>query len=119
MRTDIEFVRYDEKAGEVASLMRQRSFESLLLVDDEHKLVGYITLDAAEANPDKQAGEISSPIIATTEEEATMKDAFSEMLSTGVGYMPVLGEGDRVVGIVTASDAQRLIEESGTQKAEE
>ena len=43
-----------------------------------------------------------------------MKDAFSEMLSTSVGYMPVLGEGDRVVGIVTASDAQRLIEEAGS-----
>jgi CBS domain-containing protein len=46
-----------------------------------------------------------------------MKDVFSEMLSTSVGYMPVLGEGDRVVGIVTAGDAQRLIEEAGSQKA--
>jgi osmoprotectant transport system ATP-binding protein len=119
MRTDIELIRYDEVASEVASRMHQQSVESLLIVDDEHKLVGYISLDTAEANPDKQAGEISSPIIAATEEEATMKDAFSEMLSTGVGYMPVLGEGDRVVGIVTASDAQRLIEESGTQKADE
>ncbi|MEE9514188.1 MAG: betaine/proline/choline family ABC transporter ATP-binding protein [Anaerolineales bacterium] len=117
MRTDIELVRHDEMANEVASRMHQRSFESLLVVDDEQKLVGFISLDAAEANPGKRAGEISSPIIASTEEEATMKDAFSEMLSTSVGYMPVLGEGDRVVGIVTAGDAQRLIEEAGSQKA--
>jgi osmoprotectant transport system ATP-binding protein len=117
MRTDVELVRFDEAAEEVASLMQQRSFESLLVIDDEGKLVGSISLDAASSNPGKRAGEISSPVVATTEEEATMKDAFSEMLSTGVGYMPVLGEGDRVVGIVTAGDAQRLIEQAGSQQA--
>ena len=47
-----------------------------------------------------------------------MKDAFSEMLSTGVGYLPVLGEGDAVVGIVTATDTQRLIEQTSIQRGE-
>lgn len=117
MRTDIELIRFDEKGSEVVSRMQQRSFDSLLVIDDEHNLVGFVSLEAAQASPDKQAGEISSPVIASTEEEATMKDAFSEMLSTGVGYMPVLGEGDKVVGIVTAGDAQRLIEDAGKGKA--
>jgi len=40
-----------------------------------------------------------------------MKDAFSEMLSYGVGYMPVTGENEKLLGIITARDAQRLIEE--------
>jgi len=116
MRTDLELVQYDEMSDEVASRMRQGSFESLLVVDDAKKLVGFISLDSAEANPDKRVGEIASPVIAATEQEATMKDAFSEMLSTGVGYMPVLGEADQVVGIVTAGDAQRLIEDAGQQQ---
>jgi CBS domain-containing protein len=47
-----------------------------------------------------------------------MKDAFSEMLSTGVGYLPVLGEGDAVVGIVTTSDTQRLIEQASQERGE-
>jgi osmoprotectant transport system ATP-binding protein len=113
MRSDIELVRDDELGDEVASRMRQRSFESLLVVDDAQMLVGSLSLDVAQANPGRRAGEIASPVIATTEQEATMKDAFSEMLSTGVGYMPVLGDEDKVVGIVTAGDAQRLIEEAG------
>jgi osmoprotectant transport system ATP-binding protein len=117
MRTDIELVRYDQLGSEVASRMQQKSFESLLVVDDEQQLVGSISLEAAQGNADKRADEISSPVVASTEEEATMKDAFSEMLSTGVGYMPVLGEGDKVVGIVTASDAQRLIEQAGSKQA--
>jgi osmoprotectant transport system ATP-binding protein len=117
MRTDIELVRDNEPADAIASRMQEKSYESLLVVDDSQKLVGVISLDAAEANPSKRAAEIASPVIAATEQEATMKDAFSEMLSTGVGYMPVLGEGDKVVGIVTAGDAQRLIEEAGKKKA--
>ncbi|MEJ2304786.1 MAG: CBS domain-containing protein [Anaerolineales bacterium] len=55
-------------------------------------------------------GDIAREIIAATEMEATMKDAFSEMLSFSLSYMPVLGEEDKVVGIITAEDAQRLIQ---------
>ncbi|MFQ5944308.1 MAG: betaine/proline/choline family ABC transporter ATP-binding protein [Anaerolineales bacterium] len=117
MRTDIDLIQHDETADRVAAQMREKSYESVLVVDDAQQLVGTVSLDAAESNPGKRAAEISSPVIASTEQEATMKDAFSEMLSTGVGFMPVLGEGDSVVGIVTAGDAQRLIEEAGKKKA--
>ncbi|MES0340272.1 MAG: ABC transporter ATP-binding protein [Anaerolineales bacterium] len=118
MRTDIELIPHNEPADGVRAMMKERGFESLLVVDDEQKLIGYISLDVVETNPGKKAGELAEPIIASTEEEATMKDVFSEMLSTGVGYLPVLGEGDAVVGIVTASDAQRLIEQTSSQHGE-
>ncbi|MGD2252510.1 MAG: betaine/proline/choline family ABC transporter ATP-binding protein [Anaerolineales bacterium] len=116
MRTDIELVRHDQPADSVRAMMKERGFESLLVVDEEQKLIGYLSLDVVETSRGKKAGELAEPIIASTEEEATMKDAFSEMLSTGVGYLPVLGEGDAVVGIVTASDTQRLIEQTSSQR---
>jgi osmoprotectant transport system ATP-binding protein len=118
MRTDIEVIGHMESVDRVRDTMMQRDFESVLVVDDAKKLVGYISLDMVEANPGKKAGELAEPIIAETEEEATMKDAFSEMLSTGVGYLPVLGEGDQVVGIVTASDTQRLIQQTSKKRGE-
>jgi osmoprotectant transport system ATP-binding protein len=118
MRTDIELIRHDEPADGVRTMMKERGFESLLVVDDEQKLIGYLSLDVLETNPGKKAGELAEPIVASTEEESTMKDAFSEMLSTGVGYLPVLGEGDAVVGIVTATDTQRLIEQTSSQRGE-
>lgn len=115
MRTDIELVRHDELAENVRTMMKDRGFESVLVVDEEKKLIGYLTLDMVETDSGKAASELAHPIIASTEEEATMKDAFSEMLSTGVGYLPVLGEGDAVVGIVTTSDTQRLIEQASVK----
>jgi osmoprotectant transport system ATP-binding protein len=110
MRTDIAVAQHDELAADVAETMGQRNLDSMLIVDDQHKLIGYLSLEAAQIKSGQKVGDISSPVVTVTEEEATMKDAFSEMLSYGVGYMPVLGEGRRLLGIITARDAQRLIE---------
>jgi osmoprotectant transport system ATP-binding protein len=110
MSTDVELVRSDETADVVVENMRKSSLDSAIIVDSEDHLVGYISLETAQKNPDKRVGEIASEVIASTEVEGTMKDAFSEMLSLSLGYMPVLGEGDKVVGIITAADAQRLIQ---------
>lgn len=114
MRTDIAVAQHNELASEAVETMRQRNIDSILIVDDQHKLVGFVSLEVAQTKSNKKVGDVASPIITTTEEEATMKDAFSEMLSFGVGYMPVTGEKKKLLGIITAGDAQRLIE-SGVQ----
>ncbi len=104
--------RHDELGMDLAERMRREGVNSLMVLDDEDRLLGYIGRETAQENPEQRAGDIHRGIIASTEGEATMKDAFSEMLSYGVSVMPVL-EGDKFRGIVTASDAQRLIEDSG------
>jgi osmoprotectant transport system ATP-binding protein len=116
MRTDVEMVRADETTDAVIESKSERSFESAIVVDNEGQLVGYVSLEALQENPNKRVGEIASEIIASTEVEGTMKDAFSEMLSLSLGYMPVLGEGDKVVGIITAGDAQRLIQTTESEQ---
>jgi osmoprotectant transport system ATP-binding protein len=110
MHSDITLVRHDSAGGQAAELMRKEATDSLLVVDDADQLVGYLPLEAAESEPNKRAGELAREVVTFTAEEATMKDAFSEMLSYGVGYMPVLGDKKKVLGIITATDAQRLIE---------
>ena len=112
MRTDVELVRANDITNDLIEKMGERSFESAIVVDDEDQLIGYVSLESVQKNPNKKVGEIASQVIASTEIEGTMKDAFSEMLSLSLGYMPVLGEGDKVVGIITAGDAQRLIQTS-------
>ena len=111
LQSDIPVARTNEVAADATETMRQQEIDNLLVVDDQHRLVGYVSLEAAQANPNKKTGDIVSPLITKTEEEATMKDAFSEMLSYGVGFMPVTGENDKLLGIITARDAQRLIED--------
>jgi osmoprotectant transport system ATP-binding protein len=111
MDTNLALARTDDSATAVADQMRQKALDSMLVVDDRNRLAGYVTLKAVKANAGKTVGAIVHEVVATTEEEATMKDAFSEMLSLGVGNMPVLDEKEKVVGLVTVADAQRLISE--------
>ncbi|MEJ2267164.1 MAG: CBS domain-containing protein, partial [Anaerolineales bacterium] len=110
MQADVVLLAASEKAESALETLRTWGHDSAIVVDDEEKLVGYVSLESARSNPDKKVGDIAREIIAATEMEATMKDAFSEMLSFSLSYMPVLGEEDKVVGIITAEDAQRLIQ---------
>lgn len=112
MKTDLTTVRYDMDGQEAAERMKQVNLDSLLIVDDAQGLVGYVTLESAQTNPNKKVKDLAREVVSVTEEEATMKNAFSEMLSYGVGYLPVIGEDKKVVGIVTAAEAQRLIEQA-------
>lgn len=116
MNTDLTTASANETATETVEKMRKRDLDSILVVEDGNKLVGYVTLKSVQENPEKKTGELAHEIVSTTEEEATMKDAFSEMLSFGVGYMPVLGENDKLVGLITVENAQRLIEQSQDRK---
>ena len=100
----------DESAESVAARMRRTHSDSIFVVDATGKLLGLVSLDALESKPGKIAGELVQPVGVTTEQESTMKDAFSQMLASGMSYMPVLDEKRRLVGIVTARDAQRFIE---------
>jgi osmoprotectant transport system ATP-binding protein len=110
MRTDIELIRANETTDSAVESMNRSAFDSAIVIDNEDQLIGYVSLESAQKNPNRTVGEIAREIIASTEVEGTMKNAFSEMLSFSLGYLPVLGEGDKVVGIITAGDAQRLIQ---------
>jgi osmoprotectant transport system ATP-binding protein len=110
MKTDISQADHNTAGSVAAERMLEDKVDSILVVDDANRLIGYVTLEAAQKNPNKKVQELLREVVSVTEEEATMKNAFSEMLSFGVGYLPVLGEKKKLLGIVTAADAQRLIE---------
>lgn len=111
MQTNLTLGYHNESASDLVTRMRQHDLDSLFIVDDLQKLIGYVTLEGAQAQAGKAAHEIIHDTIAATEEEATMRDAFSEMLSYGVRYLPVLDSDNRLVGLTAADDAQRLIKQ--------
>ncbi len=113
MHEDIDFLDANQKAETALEHLRTWGQDSALVLDNDEKLVGYVTLESARNSPNKKVGDIAREIIASTEVEATMKDAFSQMLSFSLSYMPVLGDDDKVVGIITAQDAQSLIQAKG------
>lgn len=116
MSNDLLLAQHGDLGESVAQRMLEEEVDSMLVVDNTHQLIGYVTLERAQKHPRKKVQDLARGIISVTEEEATMKNAFSEMLSYGVSYLPVLGEKQRLVGVVSVADAQRLIE-SGTAAA--
>ncbi len=112
MKTNFPVGRHDETSSEILRRMRESDLDSLFIVDEIGKLTGYVTLKAIQRQPQKNISQILQGIIATIEAEATMKDAFSQMLSYGVRYLPVLDERSKLVGMVTSDDAQRLVEQT-------
>ena len=112
MKTDFPVGRHDDSTSEILKRMRTSDLDSLFIIDDMGKPAGYVTLEAVSGQPQKRIDQMLQPIIATTEAEATMKDAFSQMLSYGVRYLPVLGDRSKLVGMVSSDDAQRLVEQT-------
>jgi osmoprotectant transport system ATP-binding protein len=111
MQTNPTVGSYQETTDDLVRRMRQHEMDSVFIIDDQQKLAGYVTLEEAQAHPGR-AADILSPVIATTEEEATMRDAFSAMLSHGIRFLPVLDNHQRLTGMVSADDAQQLIRQA-------
>lgn len=116
MNTDIDLIRWDISAEEAQAEMRDAGLDSMFVVDDKERLVGYVTLDMLDNHAGGKVGDLANEAPATTEPEATMKDAFSEMLAQGVRFMPVIGEKEKVVGIVSSDEAQELIRSDGARR---
>ena len=109
MRTNLTLGDVEDSGADLVETMRSHRLDSLFITDNAGKLAGYVGLDEAQTYPGKPAKAILRPLISTTAEEATMKDAFSTMLSYGIRYLPVIDPQQRLVGMVTVEDAQSLI----------
>ncbi|MDB9529666.1 betaine/proline/choline family ABC transporter ATP-binding protein [Oscillatoria sp. CS-180] len=114
MQTNPTVGYYADTTTELIGRMRQHEMDSVFIIDDQQKLLGYVTLEEAQTQPGKRAADVLSHVIATTEEEATMRDAFSAMLSYGIRFLPVLDNHQRLTGMVSADDAQSLIRQNQT-----
>jgi osmoprotectant transport system ATP-binding protein len=109
MRKEILTGRESDRSRDLLERMRTNGFDAMLVVKDNGRLAGVVTSKNLSNKPDRSAADAMTEVTYATESTATMKDAFSEMLSYGVSFLPVIDEKKRLVGLVTAKDAQRLI----------
>lgn len=86
-------------------IMRDKKVDSLLIVDKEGKLLGYVTLSDIQRVEDKSTlvGDImrNSPEYVT--EDTNLLDLLEKFTSLKRGYLPVCNENGKLMGLVTRS----------------
>ena len=108
MSTRVVTIGREESASVAWTRMRRRNIRHLVVLDDT-TLVGVLSerdlggRRGAEVRDDRLVRDLMTSRVASAEPEMTVQEAADMMRERLVGSLPVM-EGDRLVGIVTATD---------------
>lgn len=94
---------------DVAATLQERGRRTAWVLDENDRLLGYLTLEEARRRPNTRVDQAMRTSPAETEPEATVKDVFSEMLTNGLAVLPVLGEERRFLGVARVEEIQAHI----------
>lgn len=86
------------------NLMRQRKTDTLIIVDENEKLLGVVSgleLQLKKEYSPKTIAEILQPVETVLENTATAKDALKMITKATYGIIPVVNESKKVIGVVT------------------
>ena len=112
-------IKYDATIYEAAKLMESKNIASLIVVDEEGRVLGIVTAKdivvrviAKGLDPrNVRIGDIVSSPVTVVEPEAPLKTVVNMMIGTGHGHIPVVDSGGRAIGIVTVDDVLRIVPE--------
>lgn len=108
MRTRVVTIGPNDSAASAWTRMRRRGIRHLVVTDHE-ELVGILSerdlggRDGTNLRKGRRVRDLMSRGVLHAERDTTLPDAADQMRARLIGSLPVM-EGDRVVGIVTASD---------------
>ena len=86
-------------------LMREKRVDTLLVVDEENVLKGFVDVETIDR--ERRRGKATSicdiinPKVFYVKEAALVRDSLQRILKRGVKYVPVVDEGNHLVGILT------------------
>jgi osmoprotectant transport system ATP-binding protein len=91
--------------------MRQYKVDSLMVVDEEEKLIGLITSKDVINNFEKadKVSDIMEGELHYVDEDANISQVLSIMAQKHVGYIPVVGEGEILKGLITRSSLVNVL----------
>ncbi|APR77404.1 Inosine-5'-monophosphate dehydrogenase [Minicystis rosea] len=94
---------------DVLGIIRKRSHDMVVVVDDERRPLGIVThADLRDRDQYTPAGALMSPRLVTIQAGTPNRDAFLLMEKDRVKAAPVLDEAGRLHGVLTRDDAVRL-----------
>ncbi len=88
----------------------------IYVLDDHRHLLGVMSLKRViRSEPQLSAAEVMKRDVLSVQATLPQEDAAREVAHYGVSAMPVIEERGRMVGIITADDAQEILEEADTE----
>ena len=121
MSTDYVFVRADTKVSEAISKLRAQAPEketiyAIYVVDDEHRLVGSVSLEELIlARPERAVGEIMQGEVISSNPKEDREEVARKFAKYDLLAMPVVNDARVLVGIVTVDDVVDVIEEEADE----
>lgn len=113
MTGDLVCVRPDVRLDALATLLDDRGFGGVPVVDDRGRPIGVVSkTDLVRATPEAGAdtvADIMTPLTFSLPENATLSRAAAIMAYEGIHRVPVVAIDGTVVGIVTAMDVVRWL----------
>jgi CBS domain-containing protein len=117
MTSETTSMSADQTFGELVTMMANRSFHHVLVVDGDKNLCGVISdrdvLRVLARSPQwhsKQLSEIMTQEPVTTTPDMLISAAVREMLAKRISCLPVVGADGRLCGILTSTDLLKALE---------
>ncbi|QNG59654.1 betaine/proline/choline family ABC transporter ATP-binding protein [Bacillus sp. PAMC26568] len=107
-------VTSDKSLSDAIQIMRQHRVDSLLVVDENHVLKGYIDVELIDLNRKKAnlVGDVLHTELYTVLKNTLLRDTVRKILKRGMKYVPVVDENGRLVGIVTRASLVDIVYDS-------
>jgi acetoin utilization protein AcuB len=114
MTQTVMTLRVTDSFGDAVKLMATHHVRHSVIVDDEGRIKGVISdrdvLRALARTPDWQTKAVSEimthePFVVNP--HTTVTDALAQLLEKHINCLPVVGEGEKICGILTSSDLLR------------
>ncbi len=107
--TGVARFRPSDSTDAILARLTETGRRTAWVVDNDGRFVGYVGVDQARESPGTAAEKIMKAYPAVTVPEATLKDAYSIMLTQGLVRMPVLGPARELLGVIFSDDVHAVI----------
>lgn len=107
-------VSADKTLSQAIQLMREKRVDSLLVVDRQNVLKGYVDVEMIDQNRKKASivGDVYRSDIYTVQKGALLRDTVRKILKQGIKYVPVVDEQNHLAGIVTRASLVDIVYDS-------
>ncbi|WP_203363561.1 betaine/proline/choline family ABC transporter ATP-binding protein [Bacillus sp. REN10] len=107
-------VREDKSLSEAIQLMKHHRVDSLLVVNKQKVLKGYIDVEIIDKYQKKAVlvGDVMETNVLAVQKEALVRDSIRNILKRGMKYVPVVDHHHTLVGIVTRASLVDIVYDS-------